>query len=194
MVNNRWENVTLAQIGTFKKGAGISRTESNSGDLAAVRYGELYTLHNYYIRGYNSHISRTVAEKALRVYCGDILFACSGETKEEIAKCAAIIDNVEVYAGGDIIVLTPCMKVNSVFLGFILNTQAVIQQRAQKAQGDAIVHISSESLKAIEIPLPKYSEQCKIAAALLDIDTLIVNLENLIEKKKAIISRLTAIY
>lgn len=186
MVNNRWENVTLAQIGTFKKGAGISRTESNSGDLAAVRYGELYTLHNYYIRGYNSHISRTVAEKALRVYCGDILFACSGETKEEIAKCAAIIDNVEVYAGGDIIVLTPCMKVNSVFLGFILNTQAVIQQRAQKAQGDAIVHISSESLKAIEIPLPKYSEQCKIAAALLDIDTLIVNLENLIEKKKAI--------
>lgn len=186
MVSDRWENVTLAQVGTFKKGSGISRTESNSGNLAAVRYGELYTLHNYYIRVYNSHISRTVAEKALRVYYGDILFACSGETKEEIAKCAAIIDDVEVYAGGDIIVLTPCMKVNPVFLGFILNTQTVIQQRMQRAQGDAVVHISSESLKTIEISLPKYSEQCKIAAALLDIDTLIVNLENLIEKKKAI--------
>ena len=186
MVSDRWENVTLAQVGTLKKGSGISRTESNSGNLAAVRYGELYTLHNYYIRVYNSHISRTVAEKALRVYYGDILFACSGETKEEIAKCAAIIDNVEVYAGGDIIVLTPCMKVNPVFLGFILNTQAVIQQRMQRAQGDAVVHISSESLKTIKISLPKYSEQCKIAAVLLDIDTLIVNLENLIEKKKAI--------
>ena len=66
MVSDRWENVTLAQVGTFKKGSGISRTESNSGNLAAVRYGELYTLHNYYIRVYNSHISRTVAEKALR--------------------------------------------------------------------------------------------------------------------------------
>lgn len=186
MVNNAWKTVTLSSIGTFQKGSGISRAESNSGALPAVRYGELYTVHNNYVRKYTSHISHEVASKALRVHCGDILFACSGETKEDIAKCAAIIDDSEVYAGGDIIVLSPTTKVDPIFLGFVLNTQDVIQQRAQKAQGDAIVHISTDSIKSIEIAMPEYSEQVKIAKALYDIDTLIVNLEKLIAKKKAI--------
>ena len=186
MVNNAWKTVTLSSIGTFQKGSGISRAESNSGALPAVRYGELYTVHNNYVRKYTSHISHEVASKALRVHCGDILFACSGETKEDIAKCAAIIDDSEVYAGGDIIVLSPTTKVDPIFLGFVLNTQDVIQQRVQKAQGDAIVHISTDSIKSIEIAMPEYSEQVKIAKALYDIDTLIVNLEKLIAKKKAI--------
>lgn len=186
MVNNSWKTVTLSQIGSFQKGSGISRAESNSGVLPAVRYGELYTVHNNYVRTYTSHISREVANKALRVHYGDILFACSGETKEDIAKCAAIIDNSEVYAGGDIIVLSPTTEVHPIFLGFILNTPNVIQQRAQKAQGDAIVHISTDSIKTIEITMPEYAEQAKIAEALSDIDTLIVNLEKLIAKKKAI--------
>lgn len=186
MVNNSWKSVTLSQIGTFQKGSGISRAESNSGVLPAVRYGELYTVHNNYVRTYTSHISRKVANKALRVHYGDVLFACSGETKEDIAKCAAIIDNSEVYAGGDIIVLSPTTEVDPIFLGFILNTPNVIQQRAQKAQGDAIVHISADSIKSIEITVPEYAEQVKIAKVLYDIDTLIVNLEKLITKKKAI--------
>lgn len=186
MVNNSWKSVTLSQIGTFQKGSGISRAESNSGVLPAVRYGELYTVHNNYVRTYTSHISREVANKALRVHYGDVLFACSGETKEDIAKCAAIIDNSEVYAGGDIIVLSPTTEVDPIFLGFILNTPNVIQQRAQKAQGDAIVHISADSIKSIEITVPEYAEQVKIAKVLYDIDTLIVNLEKLITKKKAI--------
>lgn len=186
MVNYSWKSVTLSQIGTFQKGSGISRAESNSGVLPAVRYGELYTVHNNYVRTYTSHISREVASKALRVHYGDVLFACSGETKEDIAKCAAIIDNSEVYAGGDIIVLSPTTEVDPIFLGFILNTPNVIQQRAQKAQGDAIVHISADSIKSIEITVPEYAEQVKIAKLLYDIDTLIVNLEKLIAKKKAI--------
>ena len=186
MVKKSWKTVTLSQIGTFQKGAGISRAESNSGGLPAVRYGELYTVHNNYVRTYTSHISREVASKALRVHYGDILFACSGETKEDIAKCAAIIDDSEVYAGGDIIVLSPSTEVDPIFWGFILNTPNVIQQRAQKAQGDAIVHISADSIKSIEITVPEYAEQVEIAKVLYDIDTLIVNMEKLIEKKKAI--------
>ena len=77
MVKGTWEKITLGQIGTFQKGSGISRAESNSGTLPAVRYGEIYTIHNNYVRKYNSHISREIAEKALRVHRGDILFACS---------------------------------------------------------------------------------------------------------------------
>ena len=181
-----WEKYCLADIGTFKKGSGISREESNSGTIPAVRYGEIYTTHNDCVRNYTSHISREVAQKALRVNYGDLLFACSGETKEEIAKCASIIDDKEVYAGGDIIVLSPTVKADPVFWGYILNTANVVKQRAQKAQGDAIVHISTNSLKQIEVTVPDYDEQQKIAKALSDMDELIASLENLIAKKRAI--------
>ena len=186
MVKGAWQRLSLAQIGDFSKGSGINRAESHTGDIPAVRYGELYTVHNNYVRSFVSHISREVADRAKRVHYGDILFACSGETKEDIAKCATIIDDTEIYAGGDIIILTPRMKVHPIFMGFMLNTPEVIQQKSPKAQGDAIVHISTESLKSIEISIPEYEEQVRIADVLSNIDELTVQMEALIAKTKAI--------
>lgn len=186
MVNTDWKVFHLSDIGTFCKGSGISRDESQSGTIPAVRYGELYTTHNNYIKKYTSMISDKVAQKAKKVKYGDVLFACSGETKEDIAKCVAIVDDFDVYAGGDIIIFSPSVLTDPIFMGYILNTENVVRQRSQLAQGDAIVHISSEAIKSIEIPLPDYSEQKTIATALSDIDALIDNLKKLIAKKKAI--------
>ena len=93
-----WDVAKLGDIGYFLKGNGISKSQANSGNLCAVRYGELYTLHHNYIKTYNSHISKEVALFATKIQRGDILFACSGETKEEIGKCAAFVDEVEAYA------------------------------------------------------------------------------------------------
>lgn len=186
MVKSKWKEYLLRDIGIFRKGSGISRDESQTGTIPAVRYGEIYTTHHNYVRQYKSHISEEVARRALQVKYGDILFACSGETKEDIAKCIAIVDGKEVYAGGDIIVLSPTVKTNPIFLGYILNTADIIRQRAQLAQGDAIVHISVSAIQSIMITMPEYEEQCSIATALSDIDALITNLEKLIAKKKAI--------
>lgn len=186
MVKSKWKEYLLRDIGIFRKGSGISRDESQTGTIPAVRYGEIYTTHHNYVRRYKSHISEEVARRALQVKYGDILFACSGETKEDIAKCVAIVDEKEVYAGGDIIVLSPTVKTNPIFLGYILNTADIIRQRAQLAQGDAIVHISVSAIQSIMITMPEYEEQCSIATALSDIDALITNLEKLIAKKKAI--------
>lgn len=186
MVKSKWKEYLLRDIGIFRKGSGISRDESQTGTIPAVRYGEIYTTHHNYVRQYKSHISEEVARRALQVKYGDILFACSGETKEDIAKCVAIVDEKEVYAGGDIIVLSPTVKTNPIFLGYILNTADIIRQRAQLAQGDAIVHISVSAIQSIMITMPEYEEQCSIATALSDIDALITNLEKLIAKKKAI--------
>lgn len=186
MVKSKWKEYLLRDIGIFRKGSGISRDESQTGTIPAVRYGEIYTTHHNYVRQYKSHISEEVARRALLVKYGDILFACSGETKEDIAKCVAIVDEKEVYAGGDIIVLSPTVKTNPIFLGYILNTADIIRQRAQLAQGDAIVHISVSAIQSIMITMPEYEEQCSIATALSDIDALITNLEKLIAKKKAI--------
>ncbi|MCC7179919.1 MAG: restriction endonuclease subunit S [Acidobacteria bacterium] len=99
--SGEWEVKSLGDVGTFVKGSGVRKDEANSGDLPCVRYGELYTHHNDYVRSFNSWISATVASTAARLVQGDLLFAGSGETREEIGKCVAFVQSCEAYAGGD---------------------------------------------------------------------------------------------
>ncbi len=187
MIPSDWEVKFLSEIGSFSKGSGISRSESNSGNLPAIRYGEIYTKHNDYIKVFYSHVSKEVANKSTRIYQGDVLFSASGETKEDIGKTVAFLEPIEAYAGGDIIIMSPKCPVNSMFLGYILNFPTIAKQKAIKAQGDAVVHITTDSLRKLQVCIPKTTkEQQRIANALSDVDTLIANLEKLIAKKKNI--------
>ena len=77
--SGEWRTYKLGELGSFDKGCGISRAESNTGNFPAVRYGELYTKHTDYVKQYYSHISADVAQTAKRVTFGNILFAASGD-------------------------------------------------------------------------------------------------------------------
>jgi len=125
--SGEWKTKRLGTIGAFFKGSGVSKDQSHSGDLPCVRYGELYTRHDDFIKDYYSRISSAVAATATRLRQGDILFAGSGETKEEIGKCAAFIDDIEAYAGGDLVILRP-HEGDSLFLGYYLNTAPIKAQ------------------------------------------------------------------
>lgn len=179
-----WDVLSLSEIGRFTKGSGITRDQSHSGDIPCVRYGELYTTHDNYIRSFNSYISPEVARAATRLSKGDILFAGSGETKEDIGKAVAFVGNEEAYAGGDIIILSPKIEASSMYLGFVLNDEESVRQKSSMGQGDAVVHIHAKELANVIIPFPHPSEQRKIAEALSGIDTLISDLDKVIAKKK----------
>ena len=180
---NGWKNVRLSELGTFSKGSGIKRDEANSGSIPAIRYGEIYTAHNDYIKQFQSFISEKVAKEATLLKNGDLLFSCSGETKEDIGKCVAFVSNERAYAGGDIIILSPTVPCDSKYIGFLCNSSFVNKQRYSFAQGDSIVHISSESIGKIEIPFPPLNEQKKIATTLSVWDSAIEKMEKLIEAK-----------
>lgn len=182
-----WEVKPLADIGFFSKGADISRAEALSGNIPAIRYGEIYTCHNDYIKSFHSFISQSVAESSVQIFNGDILFAASGETKEEIGKSVAYTENETAFAGGDIIILhLDTEKFDAKFCGYALNAKYVIKQKAQRGQGDAVVHIVPRDLATILFAFPPKPEQTHIATALSNIDALISELGRLIEKKRAI--------
>jgi type I restriction enzyme S subunit len=180
-----WEVVPTSNLGNFSKGQGIRKDESLSGNIPCIRYGEIYTHHNNIVKNYNSWISPIVAKTSRKLKKGDILFAGSGETKEEIGKCVAFISAEEAYAGGDIVILSPT-KGDSSFFGYLFNSPIIVSQKSSKGQGDAVVHISASALSTIDIPLPPKPEQTAIATVLSDTDALIEHLEKLIAKKKAI--------
>jgi type I restriction enzyme S subunit len=180
-----WSRETLGGLGTFLKGRGIRRDDVRSLGVACIRYGELYTTYRDYTSTTVSHVSRRVAASALPIRHGDLLFAGSGETREEIGMCVAFIGRQRAVAGGDIIVLR-APQLNPVYLASLTNTPNVATQKARLGQGDAVVHISSRALASIKIDLPPRAEQDTIAAVLVDIDNTIRLLEDCLVKAKSV--------
>ena len=174
--NGEWQTKSLGDLGIFLKGKGIKRDDVTDDGVACIRYGELYTHYNDYIVTPRSRIPRAVADTALPIKHGDLLFAGSGETAEEIGKCAAYLAGEEAYAGGDIVVLRPSDQ-NSLYLGHLLNHRVVAQQKARFGQGDAVVHISARNLAQVSVELPPLEEQDAIAQVLSDMDAEIAALE-----------------
>lgn len=180
-----WREVALGETGEFLKGSGVARGDTQSGDLPCIRYGEIYTTHDDVIRDFQSWISPQVAACATRLKQGDILFAGSGETKEDIGKCVAFVDDCEAYAGGDIVILRS-HGCDPVFLGYALNTPVVNRQKASFGQGDAVVHISASALAQVLVGLPPLPEQTGIATVLSDLDAEIAALEARIAKARLV--------
>lgn len=180
-----WGIIQLGSLGTFLKGTGVKKDEAVSGDLPCIRYGEIYTHHHDVIRTFYSHISASVAAKATLLKAGDVLFAGSGETKKEIGKAVAFVDEFEAFAGGDIVILRPAAS-DAKFLGYYLNSAQVQRQKASLGQGDAVVHISASALASIELLMPSLPEQTAIATVLSDMDAELAALEQRLAKTRAL--------
>lgn len=180
-----WGIIQLGSLGTFLKGTGVKKDEAVSGDLPCIRYGEIYTHHHDVIRTFYSHISASVAAKATLLKAGDVLFAGSGETKKEIGKAVAFVDECEAFAGGDIVILRPAAS-DAKFLGYYLNSAQVQRQKASLGQGDAVVHISASALASIELLMPSLPEQTAIASVLSDMDAELAVLEQRLAKTRAL--------
>lgn len=183
--SGEWRPCKLGERGQFFKGAGVRKDEAVSGQMPCVRYGELYTLHHDVVRSFASFISTDVAKTARAIKSGDILFAGSGETKEEIGKCAVVTFDGEVYAGGDIIAFRPSDD-DPVFMAYLLNSPDVQKQKARRGQGDAVVHISATALADLNIRLPSKNEQDAISVVLEDMDAEIQALEARLEKARQV--------
>lgn len=180
-----WTSVTLGERGNFSKGRGVRRDQVRSEGLPCVRYGEIYTHHHDIVREYNSFIGRKVALESQRLKQGDLLFAGSGETAEEIGKCAAFIGSEEAYAGSDIVIFSPRAD-NSVFLGYLMNHSSIVRQKARMGQGDAVVHISARNLATISFGIPEPDEQAAIAVVLSGMDADLAALEAKCDKAHAL--------
>lgn len=179
-----WSVFQLGELGTFSKGKGILKEQVISEGLPCIRYGEIYTTHDFIIKDFRSFISDDVAIESKEIKKGDILFTGSGETIEEIGKAVVYIGNEKAYAGGDVIILSTKQDLNPECLSYVLETEFVKRQKRVLGQGNSIVHIYSSDLSKIEIPLPPLPEQKAIAAVLSTWDTAIHKTGQLIVQKE----------
>ena len=179
-----WEVKRLGGIGDFSKGNGVPKDKIiiDEHGRPCLTYGDLYTKYDFVIKEIKSFIDDDVASESKEIHIGDICFAGSGETPEDIGKCAAYIEERTAYAGGDIIILSPYKNTNSIWLSYVLNSDIGGKQRYKFAQGFSIVHIYPDYLKQIQIPTPTFTEQNRIVSVLSLWGTAIAKQTALIEQ------------
>jgi len=90
---SEWIRSHLSELGSIFKGKGIAKSEVISKGIPCVRYGEIYTKYHHQFKETISFINQDSANKSQSIVFGDILFAGSGETPEDIGKAIAYTGN-----------------------------------------------------------------------------------------------------
>ena len=170
-IPKHWKIKKLGEIGVFFKGKGVPKNKITDIGFKCLTYGDLYTKYDFVIEGVKSFIDKETALISQEIRYGDICFAGSGETLEDIGKCATFIDDKIGYAGGDIIVFRT--EQNPIVMSYLLNSDIAKKQKFSMGQGHSVVHIYSSQLEMLKLPLPPLEEQEKIAEILLNCDKAI---------------------
>jgi type I restriction enzyme, S subunit len=184
MIPSDWKLKSLKQLGSFSKGKGILKSQLSENGYPCVRYGEIYTTHHYVINEFKSFVNEEVSKESIEIKKGDILFAGSGETIDEIGKSVAYMGDERAFAGGDVIILSTKENINTECVSYALETDIARKQKRRLGQGQQIVHIYPNDLSKINILLPPLPEQRAIAKALSLMDKAITLNMQLIAQKE----------
>ena len=153
-----WTTTKIGALGSFTKGAPLSKADIAPDGTPFILYGELYTTYHEVI---NAVIRRTKAqpEKQYYSHVGDVIIPTSGETPEEISTAACVM-LPDIILAGDLNIFRSS-KIDGRIMSYILN-HIVNGQIARIAQGKSVVHIQASELSKIEISYPDYNTQRKM--------------------------------
>ena len=157
-----WEVRRLGEFGAFSKGNGGSREDEVSSGIPCVRYGDLYTTHQYFIERSRAFVSSEISNKYTSIKYNDVLFAASGETIDEIGKSAVNLIRSEARCGGDVILFRPQREVVARYLGYATDCLPAAIQKATMSRGVTVIHIYTHELKNLRLALPPLPEQTAI--------------------------------
>ncbi len=162
-----WHVATLGQIGRFFKGNGGTKADEVREGVPCVRYGDLYTRHDFHIASSRAFVDPAVAATTYTpIKFGDVLFAGSGETIDEIGKSAVNLIDDQSFCGGDVIVFRTRVEMDAQFLGYATDSRPSARQKAQMGRGFTVIHIYANDLKYLAMAIPPLPEQIAIASFL----------------------------
>jgi len=176
--HTKWKSVRLGDVGTFQKGAPLSKADISKDGKPFILYGELYTTYGEIIKDV---VRRTTAEIDISYLsrCGDVIIPTSGETAEEIATASCVMSD-GVVLGGDLNIYRS-EHIDGRFLAYAVR-YIISRDISRIAQGVSVVHISATELKRISVSIPSKDEQIRIISVLENYDNRILHSYDILKK------------
>ena len=188
--SNPWTTQKLGNLGTFIKGAPLSKADISDEGNPFILYGELYTTYSEVTHSVKRKTAKTV-EQQFYSKIGDVIMPTSGETPEDIATASCIMLPDVILAGDLLIYRTE--QIDGRFVSYAIKNK-VNKQISSVAQGKSVVHVRADELAKICITFPALDEQKKILNLLELLDTRIATQQSLIETlkkyKRGVVSKL----
>lgn len=162
---NGVEYKTIKEIAIdIYRGSGIKRDEITEIGVPCVRYGEIYTTYGVWFEKCVSHTALENVKSPKYFGHGDILFAITGESVEDIAKSTAYIGQEKCLAGGDIVVMKH--NQNPKYLAYALSTSELKKQKTMGKVKSKVVHSNIPSIERLRLPVPPLEVQHEIVQIL----------------------------
>lgn len=158
----QWRRDCIGNLGSFIKGAQLSKADISETGNPFILYGELYTTYHEVI---TSVVRKTGAEVDQVYYSmvGDVLVPTSGETPEEISTASCVMLPGVILAGD--LNIFRSTKIDGRIMSYILN-HIVNGNIARVAQGKSVVHVQASEISKIEISYPDPATQIRIIKVL----------------------------
>jgi len=146
------------------RGSGITRAQVDKTGTPCVRYGEIYTTYGIWFDQCASYTDASKIPNKKYFEHGDILFAITGESVEEIAKSSAYLGHEKCLAGGDLVILKHTQ--NPKYISYALAASGAQKQKSKGKVKSKVVHSSVPAIRKISIPIPPLPVQQEIVRIL----------------------------
>jgi type I restriction enzyme S subunit len=184
---SEWEEKKLGDIGETYNGL-IGKTKEDFGQgKPYIQYKQIFDKSRIDINKFD-YVKIKYGEKQNMVAKGDVLFTTSSETSDEVGMASVLLGEVgEVYLNSfcfgyrpkSVKILFPS------FSQFFFRNESIRKEIFKLAQGSTRFNMSKTQLMKLNLKIPCFEEQCKIANFLTALDNKIEQVNIQLKKTKS---------
>ena len=155
--NGNWEQKSLGEVGTFKRGGGFQKSDYVEHGIPCIHYGQIHTKFGPFIYSHISEISSDLATKTKFASKGDLIIAITSEDTEGSCKSTAWLGDYPVAVGGHAAIYNHCM--NPLYMSFFFKSTLFNHAKMEYIHGTKVVEIKPDDIAKILVPCPPMSLQ-----------------------------------
>ena len=186
--NGNWEQRSLGEVGTFKRGGGFQKSDYVEHGIPCIHYGQIHTKFGPFIYSHISEISSDLATKTKFASKGDLIIAITSEDAEGSCKSTAWLGDYPVAVGGHAAIYNHCM--NPLYMSFFFKSTLFNHAKMEYIHGTKVVEIKPDDIAKILVPCPPMSLQERFSAIAEQADKSEFELRKSIESIDAVIKSL----
>lgn len=191
-----WNNKIINDLGEFKKSYPFSRSMEGDGSYQHLHYGDIHSKFKGILDDNTSFPSITVSQDFETIENEDVVFADASEDYKDLGKAVVLwnFSATNLVAGLHTHLFRPSQEIDGRFLMYITQTSSYFNYIRRIGTGVSVLGLSKMNLGQLEIYIPMYEEQQKIADFFTLLDQRIQQQKNktetLREYKKGLLQKI----